>query len=94
MRKEFKATALLPTNADLVRDIKAPADFVKHFHPILQVIAEILDEAVKGEDSYLTLGLNRNRDTILMTLHTGGSKLYVGGEDLVALGSAILEELY
>jgi hypothetical protein len=58
--------------------------------PLLQAIADILDTAASGGDAYVTIGANRERSSLLMTLHDSGRKAYVSQTTLVDLAEALI----
>jgi len=55
---------------------------------ILRVIADVLDFAVDGHDSYLTIGTNKGKDNCLMTIKQDGHAAYVSALDLRGLSEA------
>jgi len=58
------------------------------FTDFLRVIADVLDYACDGHDSYLTLGTNKANDAILLTIKQEGKRAYVSALDLAGLSEA------
>ena len=56
---------------------------------ILQVIAEVLESAAAGEDSYVTFGTNRQRTAFIATVGYQGSKEYAAGTSLCSLAESL-----
>jgi len=59
---------------------KGALDDVKAF---LQVLADIVDLAASGHDAYATIGANRERSSLLLTVRVDGRAAWVSGLDLV-----------
>jgi hypothetical protein len=55
---------------------------------LLRVIADVVDYAADGHDSYLTLGTNKSKDNVLMTIKQDGRAAYVSALDLRGLSEA------
>jgi hypothetical protein len=48
-------------------------------------MGDVLDNAIKGEDIYMTLGMTRNKDAVLLTITWDREKLVISGGSLTDL---------
>jgi len=55
------------------------------YEGLLCLLADVVDTALAGRTCYLTFGLSRSQDLIMMTITNGGSKLYASGVTLEEL---------
>lgn len=60
---------------------------------ILLLIGQMFDAAVGGEDCFITLGLTRPRDALVLTLSQAGTKTYAAGVDIRGLNDAVVSLL-
>ena len=58
------------------------------FTDLLRVVADVIDYAVSGHDSYLTIGTNKANDALLLTIKQDGHRAYVSALDLAGLSEA------
>lgn len=49
---------------------------------LLLLLADVIDEAVKGSNSYMTIGVTRDKSAIIATITVDGSKIYASGATL------------
>jgi len=55
---------------------------------LLRLIAEVLDMSAQGENIYLTIGLNRPKNSHVITVTWDGDKMYAAGVGLETLSQA------
>lgn len=55
---------------------------------LLLLIADVLDYAVEGHDSYMTIGQTRDKTALLLSVHQDGKHAYVSGTSLAGLSEA------
>ena len=89
MRKPELTKKIEPSASSTVLARLATADVPMGFEAILRVIAEVLDSACKGEESFVTFGVNRARDSLIATVVFEGSKTYAAGGDIESLGESV-----
>jgi len=77
--------SLKPINSQEARAILNSKTAVEELTALVTVIADVLDIAIGGEDCYLSLGLNRERSAILLTVTQGKMKGWVSAVDLASL---------
>jgi len=82
VKRAHKGTPLTPTNTFAVNDSLKLKDSHLVYGNLLLVLADVLDSAVKGEDIYLTLGMTRNKDAVLLTITWDRDKLVLSGATL------------
>jgi len=58
------------------------------YTPLLQLLADVLDASAAGADWYCTIGCNRDRSALLLTVHQDGVKGYLSGLSLAELATA------
>jgi hypothetical protein len=69
-------------------NLRAAQEYIKAGRPtttydgLLCAIADTLDYAVAGNDAYITIGLTKPKDAMLMTVVYGHSRMYAGGASL------------
>lgn len=63
------------------------------YEGLVAILADVVDTAVGGSECYAVLGLNRNRDAVMLTITIGREKLYATGPSLVAVSKAAEELL-
>jgi hypothetical protein len=82
-----------PNNAEYIRNAIADSQGRAVLPNIALLVAEVADAAIAGDNVYITIGITRSRDAILLTLNQSGDKSYAGGETLAQLEDAVLELL-
>jgi hypothetical protein len=93
MRKQFTRTDLEPSVASDLAVVLAEKDGYKPFLAILQVIAETLDDAINGDNSYVTIGITKDRKALMMTVNFASSKMYLAGDTLYEIAQKAAELL-
>lgn len=53
------------------------------YQGILCVLADVLDRAASGHDTYAIIGLTANRDALLLTVKEGPKKAFAGGSSFL-----------
>jgi len=82
VKRAHKATPLTPTNTQHIEDAIKLKNVGGIYTDLLMVIADVLDTAVKGEDIYMTVGMTRNKDAVLLTITWDREKLVLSGATL------------
>ena len=93
MKKEFVRADLTPDTAIELKKHLSKPETAKNMYAILQVIADCLDDAIKGENSYVTFGVTRDKKALMMTINFGGSKLFAAGQTLWEVADKCAEML-
>lgn len=89
MRKDFiRPDAVKPALPDLESAIVAKNGLL-NMVPLLRLVSEVLDEAINGEDCFLTIGTNRQRTVFLVTLQVKGQKMFATGSTLDELMTSV-----
>jgi hypothetical protein len=70
---------LEPDNLKTVREMLKSGQADVHYQGLLCAIADCLDTAIRGGDVYLTIGLTKPRNALIMTVHDGSMRGYAGG---------------
>jgi len=82
---DSKTAKLSTNNLQTVREhIKANTASLA-YQGLLCVLADVLDRASAGNDTYVILGLTQNRDALLLTVKEGSKKAYAGGGGLLEI---------
>jgi len=82
-----KTVKLSTDNLSTVREhIKANTASLA-YQGVLCVLADVLDRAAAGRDTYAIIGLTSNRDAMLLTVKEGPSKAFAGGSGLLDLST-------
>lgn len=79
MKKEFVRAQLKPDQLNAVRQMLQKEAQAKLLSPWLLMIADVLDNAVSGSNSYVTVGVTKDKTAIICTITYEGSKLYASG---------------
>lgn len=59
----------------------------------LNLLAQMLNAAQAGDNIYMTIGMNRERSSYLITLVDDGTKQYAGGDSMWAMLDQAVDEL-
>ena len=92
----MKAKETEPLNDNNLNSFREHLKATKHigdYEGILALLADVADSAANGSECYAVFGLNRNRDSIMLTVTIGREKLYATGPSLVAVSKAALDLL-
>lgn len=82
MPLKFSDASVEPINLQMVdSSIKAKTTH-NDYHGLLRVIADMLDYAIEGNQSYCTLGLSRDGSGVLLTVTQDHKKGYFAGATL------------
>jgi len=93
MKKEYTKADLQPdTEVELNKHFNNPK-LVEKMHPILTVIAQCLDSAIKGSNSYVTFGITRDKKAIIMTVNYEGTKIFAAGATLAEVADKCADML-
>lgn len=92
MKKGYVRALLTTDNEAAVLASIKDEECGNHYHGILQLIAQVMDQAASGEDIYLTLGATKNRDSFIATVIWDGARTYATGASLEAV-SQVAETL-
>jgi len=89
MKKEFTRADMTPDQLKTMHQQLAKADKPTTYFPLLLIMADVVDEAVKGSNTYLTLGVTRDKSAIIMSISVDGKKLYASGASLADLADKV-----
>ncbi|HEY9759004.1 MAG TPA: hypothetical protein V6C97_27800 [Oculatellaceae cyanobacterium] len=82
-----------PKNLKTLREQLKANNAGQTYEGFLAILADVVDTAIGGSECYAVLGLNRNRDAVMLTVTIGREKLYATGPTLVAVSKAAEELL-
>lgn len=92
MKKGY-VRALLSTDNEKAYLATVEEDQVgNHYHGLLQVLAQVADQAAAGEDIYATFGRTKSNDALILTVIWEGARTYAAGANLEAV-SEVCETL-
>lgn len=74
---------LTPNNRLVLDTLLTQKDCLDDIKAFLQVLADITDLAAGGSDAFATIGCNRERTSVLLTVRVDGRAAWVSGLDLV-----------
>jgi hypothetical protein len=84
VRADMKADQLKTMSQQLAKPDKPVTYF-----PLLLIMADVIDDAVKGANTYMTLGVSRDKSSIILTISVDGHKLYASGATLAELADRV-----
>lgn len=61
------------------------ADLAPRVMDLVVLVADVCDTAVDGEDVWISIGITRKRDALVLSTHVGKTSLSVFAEDLETL---------
>jgi len=93
MKKDFVRAEMKPDQLEVMHKQLAKSDKPTTYFPILLMIADVIDEAVKGTNTYITIGVTRDRSSIIWTTNVAGSKLYASGATLAEVADKLNGQL-
>jgi len=76
---------LPPINVELIQKAAKDKDLIALYAGLLLVIADALDIAVQGGNAYVSIGLTRKRDAIVLTVKDGNMAAYATGANITQL---------
>lgn len=85
MRKDFVRKPLEPNFEQTFRSDAAQGGGLDNAANLVLLIAQVLDEAAKGTDCYLSINVTKKRDAAMITLTINGTKIYASGTDWATL---------
>jgi len=85
VQRAHKTAPLAPRNTAAVDEHAKAGTVHLKYADLLRVMADVLDNAIKGEDIYMTLGQTRNKDAVLLTVNWDREKLVLSGVSLMDL---------
>ena len=89
MKKLVKSHGNLTANSE--QQLQAWAKTGKQnegFFHLLHLLSQTLDYAITNGDTWVTIGVTRNQDALMMTLNCDGSKGYITGATYLDLARA------
>lgn len=84
---------IAPENLKTLREQLKTNKAGQTYEGLVAILADVVDTAIGGSECYAVLGLNRNRDAVMLTVTIGREKLYATGPSLVAVSRAAEELL-
>jgi len=85
VKVEQRNERLLDHNLATVREHTVAGIAHISYQGLLCVIADVLDTAVRDGDCFLTLGVTKANDALLLTVRQGNGRAYAGGVNLTEL---------
>jgi len=82
LKKPTKHASLAGGNYVALQNALGSKQGLDAYHPLLQLIAETLDNIASGEDVFLTFGATKRRDAYLLTLTWDREPTYLPGSSL------------
>ena len=82
MKRPDKGVSLLPVNYNTLVDQRAKNKLTPAMWDLLAVIAEVCDQAVTGEDIFLTVGMPKNKSSLLVTVTWDRNPTWLSGATL------------
>jgi len=58
---------------------------------LIRLIADVLDNAIGGNNTYMTIGATKDKAAIIVTVSVEGNKMYVNGSSLVEISAGANE---
>jgi len=93
MRKDFVKSDLVANQLETLDQELASKTKAEPYHPMIRLIADVLDNAIKGDNCYLTIGTTRDQSAIILSLTVEGQKIYVSSATLYELAGRCQELL-
>jgi hypothetical protein len=85
VKRAHRTDPLKADNKSLVTEHIVAGSLSKSWSDIVMLMADVLDNAIKGEDIYITVGMTRNKDACLLTVTWDREKLVLSGMSLLDL---------
>lgn len=85
MKLEKSNVSLDADNLQSAKELLIKQKNPSQYQGLLCVIADVLDTAISGSNCYLIIGLTRDRNALLLTVHQDGAKAFAGGLRLTEL---------
>lgn len=76
-------------NLELVQRIIVQERGVETFTPLLRLLAEVFDDAINGENVYVTTGMGYYGDRLHLTITNGEDKTRLYGANIKELSDAV-----
>lgn len=89
MKKDFVRAEMAADQLKVMHQQLAKAEKPTVYFPLLLLMADVIDDAVKGSNTYITLGVTRDKSAIILTVNVGGSKVYASGATLAELADRV-----
>lgn len=87
MKFEDKMQNIPQTNTATMREHIKAGTVHLNYQGLLLVLAEVLDRAASGKDTYCIIGLTSRRDAVLLTVTEGTAKARAGGNTLLSVST-------
>lgn len=81
---------LVTDNLAAVERVTKAGTKLEPYYGLVAILADVVDTAARGDECYLTFGLSRNRDQIMLTVHIGRDALYASGASLVEVSKVCI----
>lgn len=92
MKKGEVKRQLENSNLLWVSNLK-PAAYTDVTRDLVVLVADVCDTAVDGEDVWISIGITRKRDALVLSTHVGKTSLSVFAPDIEGLLAAVKDLL-
>lgn len=82
MKKTFVRAVLQPVAESQVPDLIKDKDFQQGLASLVLLIAQVLDDAAKGNNTYLSIGTTRDKGSMTIAVHQDGVPQSVFADNL------------
>jgi len=89
MRKQYTRAELQPTFEETYDQKPELGGGLKGAECLVRLVAQVLDEAVRGSDCFLSIGITRKGDAAVVTLSLNGDKQFATGADWPSLMASV-----
>jgi hypothetical protein len=93
MRKKFLSVVLDPSNEAAYHTALGAKGGFELYGNLVLLVAQALDEAVRGDNCWISLGATASKDALCFTLHTGEGKQTVFAPNLQGLNGVVADLL-
>jgi hypothetical protein len=87
MKFDSKNQTMTPDNLVQINGLLAGLKTNFPLAPLLLLMAEVCDRAINGTDTYVILGLTKDRSALLFTIREGANVARAAGPDLLGVAA-------